>query len=270
VPSPQKEIRGHALHDEIDALRGESLRSVLRQLRDGHRTRPADFPASVVLCGLRDVRDYQAASGGDPDRLGTASPFNIKVASLRMGDFTEDEVAALYAQHTDETGQPFTEAALARAFDYTRGQPWLVNALAREVTEELGIAPPAPITPEHVDQAKERLILARATHLESLAARLAEPRVRRVIAPLIAEGGQARVANPIYREVIVRVLGAGTDGGGHIDREYGVGRGRIDLLVRWPYRGAGGRREWQPPLPERTRFSEAHTPSGRSVTLLQA
>ncbi len=25
------------------------------------------------------------------------------------------------------------------------------------------------------------------------------------------------------------------NGGGYIDREYGVGRGRIDLLVRWPY-----------------------------------
>lgn len=30
------------------------------------------------------------------------------------------------------------------------------------------------------------------------------------------------------------------NGGGHIDREYGVGRGRVDLLVRWPYRAADG------------------------------
>lgn len=45
--------------DEIDALRGESLRSVLRQLRDGYTARPAPFAASVVLCGLRDVRDYK-------------------------------------------------------------------------------------------------------------------------------------------------------------------------------------------------------------------
>jgi len=80
-----------------------------------------------------------------------------------------------------------------------------------------------------VEEAKERLILARATHLDSLVARLEEPRVRRVIEPLLAgtlEGvtsyeddfayvrdlglvaanGSVRVANPIYREVIVRVL----------------------------------------------------------------
>src|SRR5262249_2159426 len=68
--------------DEIDALRGASLISVLRQLRDGFNDRPEAFPASVALCGLRDVRDYRVASGGDPDRLGTASPFNIKLKSL--------------------------------------------------------------------------------------------------------------------------------------------------------------------------------------------
>ena len=80
--------------DEIDALRGQSLISVLRQLRDGFTSRPQDFPASVVLCGLRDVRDYKAASGGDPSRLGTASPFNIAVKSLLIRDFSHHDVAA--------------------------------------------------------------------------------------------------------------------------------------------------------------------------------
>ncbi|WP_067478284.1 hypothetical protein [Nocardia amamiensis] len=35
------------------------------------------------------------------------------------------------------------------------------------------------------------------------------------------------------------------NGGGYIDREYGVGRGRIDLLIRQPYTGPDGTREWQ-------------------------
>lgn len=316
--------------DEIDALRGESLRSVLRQLRDGYRSRPGAFPHSVVLCGLRDVRDYKAASGGDPTRLGTSSPFNVKVSSLRLGDFTEAEVGELYQQHTGETEQPFTDEALERAFSYTQGQPWLVNALAAEVVDNLRIAPPTPVTAEHIEEAKERLILARATHLDSLAARLAEPRVRSVIEPLIsgeleaadltynddatylrdlgllAPGRPAAIANPIYREVIVRVLGDRTEdavaaeprsfvlpdgrldfrrlldefasfwrrngevltsgriyhevaaqlvimayfqrivnGGGYIDREYGVGYRRIDLVIRWPYRDPAGDRSWQ-------------------------
>jgi hypothetical protein len=316
--------------DEIGALRGQSLRSVLRQLRAGYPSRPLSFPWSVVLCGLRDVRDYKAASGGDPTRLGTSSPFNIKVESLRVGDFTEDDMRALYAQHTEATGQEFTEHALVRAFGYSRGQPWLVNALAREIVDKIEVRRDAPILAEHVDQAKERLVVARATHLDSLAARLREPRVRRIIEPLIvgdvvpaddtydddvsyvrdlgllASGRPIRIANPIYREVIPRVLGARTEdsivddpksfiqpdgrldfnqlllrfthfwrqhgevllrgsayqeaapqliimafvqaivnGGGFIDREYGVGRGRVDLLVRWPYRKADGEQDWQ-------------------------
>ncbi len=126
------------------------------------------FPASVVLCGLRDIRDYKAAAGGGPSRLGTASPFNIAVESLRIGDFTADEVATLYKQHSADTGQEFTPEAVERVFTLTRGQPWLVNALAREVTQKMRIEPTTAITAGHIETVKERLILARATHLDSL------------------------------------------------------------------------------------------------------
>ena len=33
--------------------------------------------------------------------------------------------------------------------------------------------------------------------------------------------------------------------GGYVDREYGIGRGRIGLLLRWPHAGPGGQRAWQ-------------------------
>jgi type II secretory pathway predicted ATPase ExeA len=122
--------------DEIDALRGESLRSVLRQLRSGFPERPHAFPHAVVLCGLRDVRDYKTASGGDPDRLGTSSPFNIKVKSLTLDNFTFAQTRDLYLQHTRATGQNWTKEAIARAYELTGGQPWLTNALAREIVEE--------------------------------------------------------------------------------------------------------------------------------------
>jgi hypothetical protein len=315
--------------DEIDALRGESLRSVLRQLRAGFPDRPAGFPWSVVLCGLRDVRDYKTASGGSPDRLGTSSPFNVKVSSPSLTDFSEEDVRALYGQHTTETGQPFTEEALSLLFELSRGQPWLTNALAREILVGMAVAPPTSIIRDHVQTARERLILARATHLDSLVARLAEPRVKRVLEPivagsmvvsdtydddvsyvrdlgLLAPGNPLRIANPIYREVIVRVMASSVEGnvladpksfvdpdgrlnlkrilvefmafwkehgevlaggmiyhevapqlvlmaylqrvvngGGVIDREYGVGRGRIDLCIRWPHKGESGERVWQ-------------------------
>jgi hypothetical protein len=102
--------------DEIDALQDDALISVLRQIRGGYPRHPKDFSWSLALIGLRYVRDYRVAAGSD-GRLGTASPFNIKVESLTLRDFTADEVAELYQQHTDDTGQRFTADALSAAFD---------------------------------------------------------------------------------------------------------------------------------------------------------
>lgn len=85
--------------DEIDSLEDEVLISALRQLRDGYTNRPKNFPSSIGLIGIRDVRDYKVASGGS-DRLNTASPFNIKVRSLTLRNFNATEVGQLYQQHT--------------------------------------------------------------------------------------------------------------------------------------------------------------------------
>lgn len=215
--------------DEIDSLQNEALISVLRQLRDGYSVRPQNFPISVGLIGLRDVRDYKVASGGS-DRLNTASPFNIKVRSLTLRNFNVAEVGQLYQQHTEDTGQVFTLEAIQTAFDLTQGQPWLVNALAKEIVEEMVIDTMVAITPEHIHKAKEILIERQDTHLDSLAERLREPRVKAIIEPILAGlelgdipnddiqfvidlglckmdplGGLA-IANPIYREVLPRVL----------------------------------------------------------------
>ncbi|MCI5224323.1 MAG: ATP-binding protein, partial [Candidatus Electrothrix sp. AR4] len=86
--------------DEIDSLPGSVLLSILRQLRDGYSSRPAPFPQSIALVGLKDVRDYKIKIREDAESLGTASPFNIKARSLTMRNFTENEVLALLDQHT--------------------------------------------------------------------------------------------------------------------------------------------------------------------------
>jgi Cdc6-like AAA superfamily ATPase len=66
------------LIDEIDSLIGDTLVSVLRQLRAGYATRPREFPIAVILCGLRDVRDYRIhMSSGDIVTGGSC--FNVKV-----------------------------------------------------------------------------------------------------------------------------------------------------------------------------------------------
>lgn len=217
------------LIDEIDVLRNGILVSTLRQLRSGYPNRPKSFPHALALIGVRDVRDYKVASGGS-DRLNTSSPFNIKIESLTLRDFTQAEVAELYGQHTAETQQVFTPKAVVRAFELTQGQPWLVNALARQTVEVIVTDRRQVIAVADINRAKEILIQRQDTHLDSLSSILRESRVRSVLEPMIAglepdninqddiqfliDLGLCRrsvqkgleIANPIYREVIPRAL----------------------------------------------------------------
>ena len=300
------------LIDEIDALIGDTLLAVLRQLRTGYDERPDGFPQSVVLCGVRDVRDYRIRSSEENAIIAGGSAFNVKAESLRLGDFSAAEVRALLEQHTGETGQRWTGEAHAAVWELTAGQPWLVNG-----RETSGTRPQPPGDADDIHAARERLILRRETHLDQLTDKLQEERVRRVVEPLLTGGGESRfstrdleygrdlgliaqhgplrIANPIYAEVVPRELAyaaqeglvqetawyVDADGalnlsrllaafqeffrehsehwierfqyreagpqlllqaflqrivnsGGRIEREYGLGRMRTDLLIIWP------------------------------------
>jgi len=174
------------------------------------------------------------------------------------------------------------------------------------------------VTLEHIKEAREQMILARETHLDTLAVRIKEPAVRKVMESIITgtpdpeltasegfricmdlglvrkERSTPMVANPIYKEVLARQLTYSTqdaipdpdwqwekpdgsldmdailkkfqkfwrknseiweqksdyteafphlllmaflqrvlNGGGHIEREYAAGRGRMDLAVEY-------------------------------------
>ena len=311
------------LIDEIDTLIGDTLIAVLRQLRARYDRRPESFPQSVVLCGVRDVRDYRIQSSAENALVAGGSAFNVKAESLRLGDFNEAEVRTLLDQHTRETDQSFTPEALKTVWRQTRGQPWLVNALCRRVCfdDTRGRDRSRAVTADDIYEAQEHLILSRQVHLDQLADKLREDRVRRVVEPLLSGGDEwafsdrdleyvrdlgliardapPRIANPIYAEIVPReltwaaqarliedtvwyvdadggldvdkLLGAFqvffrehsehwlgrfdyaeagpqlilqaflqrvVNGGGRIEREYGLGRGRTDLLIVWP-RGGG-------------------------------
>lgn len=186
--------------------------------------------------------------------MGTASPFNVKAESLTLASFTAQEVAALYAQHTEETGQVFTGEALERAFELTRGQPWLVNALANQIVKKLVPDRGTPIEAGDVDRAAEILIERRDTHLDSLIKRLRESRVERGISPILegelvlgnrldddisyakdlglvaSYSGHLEIANPIYHEVIPRALAAITQETIPYQTEwYTTDDGRLDM-----------------------------------------
>ena len=71
------------LIDEIDALIGDTLITVLRQLRAGYDERPTGSPQSVILCGVRDVRDYRIHSACEKTVITGGSAFIIKAVSMR-------------------------------------------------------------------------------------------------------------------------------------------------------------------------------------------
>ncbi|KJJ86012.1 ATPase domain protein, prokaryote domain protein, partial [Candidatus Omnitrophus magneticus] len=219
------------LLDEIDSLYDDVLVSVLRQLRNGFQGRPKQFPSTIALVGLRDVRDYKLKVRPDEASLGSGSPFNIKAKSILLGTFTKEEITELYSQHTKDTGQIFSKEVVDRIYELTGGQPWLVNAIANEIVVEiLNEDYTKKITLAHAEEAKENLIARRDTHLDSLLDKLKEPRVKNIVSAIIngdtivydsfnddliyvldlgivAEKNNDIVfANEIYREIIPRVL----------------------------------------------------------------
>ena len=220
------------LVDEIDSLYDDVLISVLRQFRDGFQLRPTNFPSSVVLVGLRDVRDFKDKVREGKNSMGSGSPFNIKAESFRLNNFTREQIQRLLQQYTDEGGQAFSEEIIDLFDSYTGGQPWLVNAMAREILYKiLSKDTSKPVTTEVLLQAKENLILRRDTHLDSLMDKLQNERVKPIIEAIISgetvmydaynddklyvedlglikyvEDKGICISNLIYNEIIPRVL----------------------------------------------------------------
>jgi hypothetical protein len=219
------------LFDETDALEGDAMISFLRQLRSGFMERGiGKFPVSIALVGMRDLKDYITAAkdGVPPSPL---SPFNIKEDSVLLGNLSRDEVTKLFAQRTKETGQRITGEALEYAWEQSQGQPWIINSLFKRATLRVLKADDySTVTLEQIEKAREQMILARETHLDSLAVRLKEPAVRKMMETLFSGGvdpelaesdafricvdlglvrqekGVPSIANPVYREVLARQI----------------------------------------------------------------
>ena len=173
--------------DEVDGLTEGTALTFLRELRNGYITRNTiPFPASVAVVGMMDIRDMKAKVRPHSDTLGSKSPFNIISKDFSLRNFTEDEVRELYAQHTAATGQRFAPEVFDSVMDWSGGQPWLVNALASECVEEIhGFRYGETIVADDIETAKETIIRRRDTHVDSLMDRLREPRVRRVMEPVL-------------------------------------------------------------------------------------
>jgi len=184
----------------------------------------------VVLCGVRDVRDYRIHTAHHEIITG-GSAFNIKAESLRLGNLSREETVELWQQHQAETGQSFDAAIWPELWADTEGQPWLVNALGYECTwkDKAARDRSTPISLERYKAARERLIYSRTTHLDALADKLREPRVNRIVSALLSGEASTEhfpdddlqyaedlglirrkpeitISNRIYREVLPREI----------------------------------------------------------------
>jgi len=201
------------LLEHADALADPVLRSLLPHIRSGFIARSGTpFPRSLVFLGAHDIR--------------ITGEINILADSLTLSPFTHADVEELLAQHTTATQQRFEPVAVACIHDLSQGLPWLVNALADRA---VGRDPRrVTVTATHVEAAKEAILREQLTHPDARMAKLQDPRVLRVLDPMIAGRGMCadiadidygcglglvrvanrrlEIANPIYREVIPRAL----------------------------------------------------------------
>jgi hypothetical protein len=214
--------------DEFDGLTGDFLLSLLKQFRAGYTRRPKNFPQTICFIGVRDLSDYKIQSKEEQNLGVLYSSFNIKAESLLLPDFSLQDIKALYGQHTEETGQIFSEEALEYAYKQTQGQPWLVNALAYQACFRDVQNRSETITLEVMQKARDALIKRCDTHIDALLERLYDPRVRNFIDSMLSGEGDSKdfspddlqyvrdlglvsrkdihIANPIYQEIIPRAL----------------------------------------------------------------
>ena len=129
-----------------------------------------------------------------------------------------------------DEARAFLTRPVPRDPEAARGQPWLVNALCTGACfdNKAGRDRSRVIEVDDVYAAREELVVLRRTHLDQLAHKLEEARVRRVVEPILSGGevrhdgrdleyvrdlgllapdSPPRIANPIYAEVVPRELG---------------------------------------------------------------
>ncbi|MBN1696526.1 MAG: ATP-binding protein [Spirochaetales bacterium] len=334
------------IFDEVDSLQGKILAALLRQLRAGYDKRPRLFPQSAILCCVEDIR-YKKIELSPGNVVTGGSIFNIEAKSLRLNNFSKDDIESLFHRYSKDTQIKVDMAAINKIWRLTAGQPWIVNALGYEICSEMVPRKKdiSTIKERDVDEAAENIIQKQEIHLQNLVEQLNQEGVKKIISPMLTgeeffqdiseedfqylydlglitiSSSQIGIANEIYKEIIPRSLIYSTqllirydldlfseedgmlnmrkiiksfqnfynkyfrrwaerfsyqqagaflffqaflqriiDGGGKIQREYGIGRKFTTLTISWPYRQSIQKNLidlhfFKPPLKEQMRKS---------------
>ena len=144
--------------DGIPKIELEDFLSALRTLYLKYKSENRKALYSIGLIGIRNITKLV---------VGGVSPFNI-ADHVQLPPFSLENVRDLYAQYTEETNQPFTEAAVKRVHEETAGQPWLVNRLGTILTLDVKPGTAEPINAADVDNAIKILLKEKNDHFDNL------------------------------------------------------------------------------------------------------
>ena len=117
------------LIDEIDTLPPILLDRMMGQFRELYLDRETNRLHGLALVGVRAVLGFESQRG---------SPFNIQ-KSLHVPNFTFAEVALLYSQYQEESGQTIEPTVVDKIYQATKGQPGLVSWFGELLTEKYNI-----------------------------------------------------------------------------------------------------------------------------------
>ncbi len=123
------------LIDEVDTAPGLLLDLMVNQFREMYLKRETNLLHGLALIGVRAVLGMESDRG---------SPFNIQ-RSLRVPNFTREEVENLFQQYRSESGQAVDPEVVNQVFDFTRGQPGLVGWFGELLTEKYNPGTETPI-----------------------------------------------------------------------------------------------------------------------------
>lgn len=223
--------------DEFDNIPRAAVRGFLHTLRRIYHEADEKHRCihSVGIVGVKNITQLNY------DR--TVSPFNIQ-DEFHLPNFTFAQVQELLGQYTAEVGQAFTPEVIERLHSQTSGQPFLVNRLARILTEEMNIPETETINLAHWTKAHSQILREQNVNIQHLRTNIRRnPRFQTILMEIasydegcafnldddaiselatygvIAEGKDSRceIANPIYLYRILQTFKPTVNG---LEREY--------------------------------------------------
>ncbi|MCP5052324.1 MAG: AAA family ATPase [bacterium] len=147
--------------DEFDGMPVNELENFLTTLRSLHQEYKHSENKALYSIGLIGIRNITKLI------VGGVSPFNI-ADQVDFPLFSLQNVQDLFSQYTEETNQPFSEAAIRAIHEKTGGQPWLVNRLGTLLTAYVKPGTIETIDDTDVEKAIQLLLKEKNDHFDNL------------------------------------------------------------------------------------------------------